>query len=80
MCMERFCPITVDVCLHSGILYNDEKFSGATVHFMSVYTEDIVICLQISNCKTVFQMIKKTKELGGKLINESIRQILIGIL
>ncbi len=65
-------------------LYNDEKLGGATVHFMSADIDDGDICLQdsvdISNCKTMFQLIKKTKELGGELICECIRQISAGNL
>lgn len=65
-------------------LYNDEKLGGATVHYMSADIDDGDICLQgsvdISNCKTMFQLMKKTKELGGELICESIRQIAAGTL
>lgn len=65
-------------------LYNDEKLGGATVHYMSADIDDGDICLQgsvdISDCKTMFQLMKKTKELGGELICESIRQISAGSL
>ena len=65
-------------------LFNDEKLGGATVHYMSQDIDDGDICLQgsvdISDCKTMFQLMKKTKELGGELIVESIRQIANGTL
>lgn len=65
-------------------LYNDEKVGGATVHYMSADIDDGDICLQgrvdISDCKTMFQLMKKTKELGGELIVESIRRIADGTL
>lgn len=65
-------------------LYNDEKVGGATVHYMSADIDDGDICLQgsvdISDCQTMFQLMKKTKELGGDLICESIRQIATGTL
>lgn len=65
-------------------LFNDEKLGGATVHYMSQNIDDGEICLQgsvdISDCKTMFQLMKKTKELGGELIIESIRQIANGTL
>lgn len=65
-------------------LYNDEKVGGATVHYMSTDIDDGNICLQgsvdISDCTTMFQLMKKTKELGGELICESIRQITSGTL
>lgn len=65
-------------------LYNDEKLGGATVHYMSADIDDGDICLQgsvdISDCKTMFQLMKKTKELGGELIVESIKKIAAGTL
>lgn len=65
-------------------LYNEEKVGGATVHYMSADIDDGDICLQgsvdISDCNTMFQLMKKTKELGGELICESIRQIAAGTL
>ena len=65
-------------------LFNNEKIGGATVHYMSADIDDGDICLQgsvdISDCTTMFQLMKKTKELGGELICESIRQITAGTL
>lgn len=65
-------------------LYNDEKVGGATVHYMSADIDDGDICLQdsvaIDDCKTMFQLMKKTKELGGKLIVNTIQMITEGTL
>ena len=65
-------------------LYNDEKIGGATVHYMSAAIDDGDICLQrsvdISDCMTMFQLMRKTKELGGELIVEAIKKITDGTL
>ena len=65
-------------------LYNDEKLGGATVHYMSADIDDGDICLQgsvnISDCKTMFQLMRKTKELGGELIVQTIQKIADGTL
>lgn len=65
-------------------LYNNEKYGGATVHYMSEDIDDGDICLQgkvdISNCQTMFQLMKKTKQLGGDLIVETIKKIEDGSL
>lgn len=65
-------------------LYNNEKWGGATVHYMSADIDDGDICLQgsvdISDCKTMFQLMRKTKKLGGELIVETIQKIAGGTL
>ena len=65
-------------------LYNGEKNAGATVHFMSAAIDDGDICLQapvdISDCTTMFEIIKKTKKLGGELICQTIQKIQDGTL
>lgn len=65
-------------------LYNDEKLGGATVHMMSKDIDDGDICVQgsvdISDCKTMFQLMKKTKELGGELIVEAIKKYTDGTI
>ena len=49
-------------------LYNDEKLGGATVHLMSADIDDGAIVEQgsvdISDCRTMVQLMKKTKLLG----------------
>lgn len=65
-------------------LFNGEKLGGATVHYMSADIDDGDICLQdsvdISDCRTMFQLMRKTKELGGELIVETVRRIAAGTL
>ncbi len=65
-------------------LYNNEQWGGATVHYMSADIDDGDICLQgsvdISDCKTMFQLMRKTKKLGGELIVETIQKIAEGTL
>lgn len=57
-------------------LFNDEKLGGATVHFMSSDIDDGDICEQgtvdISECKSMFELMKKTKQLGGELMVDAI--------
>lgn len=66
-------------CLPSfWYLYNDEKLGGATVHSMSVDIDDGAIIEQgsvdISDCKTMFQLMKKTKLIGGEIMVEAIKK------
>lgn len=65
-------------------LYNDEKLGGATVHKMSAAIDDGDICVQgsvdISDCKSMFQLMRKTKKLGGELMVEAIEKIGNGTL
>ncbi len=67
-------------CLPSfWYLYNEEKQGGATVHYMSSKIDDGDIIVQgtvdISDCKTMFNLMKKTKFLGGELMLEAIKNI-----
>lgn len=70
-------------CLPSfWYLYEKEKVGGATVHYMSEKIDDGAIIRQesvdISDCKTMFQLIARTKKLGGKLMAEAITDIARG--
>ena len=60
-------------------LYYDEKTGGATVHYMSKEIDDGDIIEQesvdISDCRSMFQLIRRTKELGGELMIKAIREI-----
>lgn len=72
-------------CLPSfWYLYNDEKMGGATVHFMSAEIDDGDICVQkkvdISDCKSMFQLMKKTKLAGGEAMVEAIKKVQDGTL
>lgn len=60
-------------------LFNNEDWGGATVHYMSGKIDDGDILLQerisLKGCKTMFDIMKRTKELGGKLILQTIKLI-----
>lgn len=67
-------------CLPSfWYLYKEEKTGGATVHYMSRKIDDGDIIKQgtvdLSDCKSVFDVVGKTKRLGGKLMVEAIKEI-----
>lgn len=59
-------------------LYNDEKVGGATVHLMSSDIDDGAIVEQghvdISDCRSMVQLMKKTKLLGGELMVEAVKK------
>lgn len=63
-------------------LYNDEKLGGATVHQMSKDIDDGAIIEQgsvdISDCTTMVQLMKKTKLLGGELMVKAIENYTAG--
>lgn len=65
-------------------LYNDEKLGGATVHCMSADIDDGDICKQgsvdISDCNTMFELMKKTKLLGGELMVQVIKEFAEGTI
>lgn len=72
-------------CLPSfWYLYNGEQQGGATVHYMSADIDDGDICVQktvdLSDCKTMFQLMRKTKLAGGEAMAEAIRWISEGTL
>ena len=60
-------------------LYKNEKVGGATVHYMSNNIDDGAIIIQdsvdISDCNTMFELMKRTKHLGGELIVKAIQLI-----
>lgn len=67
-------------CLPSfWYIFNEEKIGGATVHYMSAAIDDGAILNQgtvdISDCKSMFQLMEKTKTLGGNLIVKTISEI-----
>lgn len=72
-------------CLPSfWYLFNEEKLGGATVHYMSADIDDGDICVQksidISDCKTMFQIMRKTKFIGGEAMVEAIERVTNGTL
>lgn len=67
-------------CLPSfWYLFNNEEFAGATVHYMSAKIDDGAIVLQdsvsIKECKSMFDVMKRTKELGGELMVKAVQNI-----
>ncbi len=60
-------------------LHKNEKYGGATVHYMSKKIDDGDIILQektdISHCNSMFELMGVTKEIGGELIVKAIGQI-----
>ena len=63
-------------------LYNDEKTGGATVHYMSADIDDGDIIEQgsvdLTDCRSMFRLMKKTKTLGGELMVRAIEDIAKG--
>ncbi len=59
-----------------------ESLGGATVHYMSRKIDDGDILLQdsvdISDCKSMYRLIRKTKQLGGRLMAQAIQEIAEG--
>lgn len=59
------------------VLANGEKFTGATIHRMSEGIDEGEILFQekvdISNCKTMFQVIAATKTMGGEIALKALR-------
>ena len=60
-------------------IYHGEQEGGATVHYMDDKIDNGGILGQvrvdISNCRSMYQAIRKTKQAGGKLMIDVIRQI-----
>ncbi len=70
-------------CLPSfWYLYHGEKTGGATVHYMSAKIDDGDIIAQgsvdISDCRSMFRLMQKTKALGGELMVRAIGDIANG--
>lgn len=70
-------------CLPSfWYLYNGETRGGATVHYMSGKLDDGDIIEQeqtdISDCRSMFRLIRRTKELGGELMVKAVEAIRSG--
>lgn len=63
-------------------LYNEEKLGGATVHFMSSDIDDGDIVEQdsvdLTDCNSMFELMKKTKTLGGELMVKAIEKCIDG--
>ncbi len=74
-----FLPEYAGVMPSFWVLYKKEKYTGATVHYMDSKIDNGNILGQekvmISDKETMFSLIKKTKEVGGKLMCEVLKKI-----
>ncbi|KRQ85867.1 Bifunctional polymyxin resistance protein ArnA [Caloramator mitchellensis] len=65
-------------------LYNKEEYGGATVHYMSEKIDDGDIVAQdkiyIGDCKSMFELMKRTKKVGGELMVRVIKELESGSL
>lgn len=61
------------------VLYNGETHTGATVHFMAEKIDDGKIIIQdrvsIEGCKSMVDVMRHTKQLGGQLVVKAISLI-----
>lgn len=65
-------------------IFNEEKYGGATVHYMSAKIDDGDIVAQdkvyIGDCKSMFQLMKLTKRIGGEIMVKAIQALEEGTL
>lgn len=65
-------------------LFNNEEYGGATVHYMSEKIDDGDIVAQkkiyIGDCKSMFELMRRTKEIGGNLMVEALKALESGAL
>jgi methionyl-tRNA formyltransferase len=66
------------------VLYHGESMAGASVHYMAAGIDDGDILVQrevdISGCRTMFDVLTATKGLGGQLMLEALRGLRDGTL
>lgn len=65
-------------------LFNDEEYGGATVHYMSAKIDDGDIVAQdkvyIGDCKSMFELMERTKKVGSELMVKAIKDLESGKL
>ncbi|SHJ34927.1 Formyl transferase [Dethiosulfatibacter aminovorans DSM 17477] len=65
-------------------VFNEEEYGGATVHYMSKKIDDGDIVAQdkvyIGDCKSMFQLMERTKKVGGEMMIKAIKDIENGTL
>lgn len=65
-------------------VFNEEEYGGATVHYMSGKIDDGDIVAQdkvyIGDCKSMFQLMERTKMIGGDMMIRAIKDIENGTL
>jgi len=64
------------------VLHDEAEYAGATVHYMSEKIDDGSIINQqkipIEGCKTMFEVMEKTKGVGGELMIKTIKELEAG--
>lgn len=82
-CINLHCsllPAYAGVLPSFWTMYHKEKINGATVHFMDdkIDNGDILgqVCIDISDCRSMYQSICKTKQAGGELMIDVIHRIM----
>lgn len=65
-------------------IFNGEKYGGATVHYMSAKIDDGDIVAQnkvyIGDCKSMFELMERTKRVGGEIMVKAIKAMETGNL
>lgn len=65
-------------------IFNEEEYGGATVHYMSAKIDDGDIVAQdkvyIGDCKSMFELMRRTKMVGGEIMIEVIKAMESGKL
>lgn len=60
-------------------IFNEEEYGGATVHYMSSKIDDGDIVAQdnvyIGDCKSMFELMKRTKRVGGEMMVKAIKAL-----
>lgn len=60
-------------------IFNEEEYGGATVHYMSLKIDDGDIVAQdkvyIGDCKSMFELMERTKKVGGEMIVKAIKNL-----
>lgn len=65
-------------------IFNEEEYGGATVHYMSAKIDDGDIVAQdkvhIGDCKSMFELMERTKRVGGDMMVKAIKAMETGNL
>lgn len=60
-------------------IFNEEKYGGATVHYMSAKIDDGDIVAQdkvyIGDCRCMFELMDRTKRVGGEMMIKAIKAL-----
>ncbi len=65
-------------------IFNEEEYGGSTVHYMSAKIDDGDIVAQdkvyIGDCKSMFELMERTKRVGGEMMVKAIKAMETGKL